>query len=131
MTDQVIATKKVLLVDDDEVIRALMKLFLTGFGSFEYWEEGNGQGALNLARQIVPDIILVDLAMPVMDGTQFTREIRKDSNEKLTKTPIIVITGGGEEAKTLAYEAGANMVLEKPLAKKLLITALRRVLIVK
>lgn len=129
MTDKVL--KKVLLVDDDDTIRSLLKLFLMGFGSFEFWEEGNGRGALNLARQISPDLILVDLAMPIMDGTQFTKEIRSDLIEKLSKVPIIVITGGGEEAKTLAYQAGANLVLEKPLTKKRLLTALKQIPVTK
>lgn len=120
--------RKVLVVDDDELIRALMKLYMTGLGNFEFWEEGNGQGALHLARQILPDLVIADLTMPVMDGVMLTTELRKDHNEMLRKVPIIVVTGAGDQFKSAAYTAGANIVLEKPLSRRIFISALDRLL---
>lgn len=120
--------RKILLVDDDELIRGLMKLYMTGLGNFEFWEEGNGLGALNLARQIHPDLIITDLTMPVMDGAMLTTELRKDVNELLRRVPVIVVTGAGEQFKTAAYAAGANIVLEKPLSRKSFAMALDRLL---
>src|SRR6267154_1508984 len=55
---KLLPVRKILLVDDDELIRSLMKLYMTGLGNFEFWEEGNGMGALNLTRQVHPDIII-------------------------------------------------------------------------
>lgn len=120
--------RKILIVDDDELIRSLMKLFMTGLGNFEFWEEGNGQGALNMAKQVLPDLIVADLTMPVMDGVMLTTELRKDPNELLRKVPIIIVTGAGEQFKTAAYGAGANMVLEKPLSRKTMVVALEKLL---
>lgn len=120
--------RKILVVDDDEIIRALMKLYLTGLGNFEFWEESNGQGALNLARQVVPDLMIADLTMPVMDGVMLTIELRKDHNEQLRKMPIIIVTGAGDQFKNSAYGAGANIVLEKPLTRKLMVTAMAKLL---
>lgn len=120
--------RKILLVDDDEIIRSLMKLFMTGLGNFEFWEESNGRGGLNMAKRVMPDLIVADLTMPVMDGVTLTMEIRKDSNEQLRKVPIVIVTGAAEQFKTAAYEAGANMVLEKPLSRKTMIVALEKLL---
>lgn len=120
--------RKILLVDDDELIRSLMKLYMTGLGNFEFWEEGNGLGALNLARQVHPDLVITDLTMPIMDGAMLTAELRKDPNELLRKVPVIVVTGAGEQFKTAAYAAGANIVLEKPLSRKNFVSAMDRLL---
>lgn len=125
---KLLPVRKILLVDDDELIRSLMKLYMTGLGNFEFWEEGNGMGALNLTRQVHPDIIITDLTMPVMDGTMLTAEIRKDPDELVRKVPIIVVTGAGEDFKTAAYKAGASLVLEKPLSRKTFASALERLL---
>lgn len=120
--------RKVLLVDDDEMIRSLMQLYMTGLGSFEFWEEENGKGALNLARQVIPDLIIADLTMPVMDGVTMTAEIRKDSDERIRKVPIIIVTGAVEQYKSEAYAAGANIVLGKPLSRKLFSAAMDKLL---
>jgi two-component system, OmpR family, alkaline phosphatase synthesis response regulator PhoP len=120
--------RKLLLVDDDELIRSLMGLYLTGLGNFETWEADNGQAALNLARRVLPDMIIADLTMPVMDGVTMTEEIRKDPNETLRKVPIIIVTGAGDDFKNAAYNAGANIVLEKPLSRKIFVSAMDRLL---
>lgn len=120
--------RKILLVDDDEVIRALIKLYLTGLGNFEFWEEGNGQGALNLARRVLPDLVIADLTMPIMDGVMLTIEIRASTHDTLKKVPIIIVTGAGDQFKNSAYDAGANIVLEKPLSRKVMATAMEKLL---
>ena len=119
--------KTVLLVDDDEIIRTLLKLFLNGI-PLTFWEENDGQGALHLARQIHPDLIITDLHMPKMDGAQLTTALRAEPDVRLANVPIIVITGTSSDNQDRAYQAGANVVLEKPVARKLLLTAMEQFL---
>lgn len=128
-----VATKKppkknVLIIDDDELICALMKLYLTGLGDFEFWESHNGMSGLNMARQILPDLIISDITMPVMDGIQFLTYLRRETNEKLKKCPVIMVSGTSDDLKARAYEAGADMVLEKPLVRKYMINAIEKLL---
>lgn len=117
---------KVLIIDDDELICTLMKLYLTGLGEFEFWVAHNGLAGLNMARQIQPDLIISDITMPVMDGIMFLTHIRRD--EKLKKVPTIMVSGTNDELKARAYEAGADMVLEKPLVRKYMINAIEKLL---
>ncbi len=118
---QSLPTRKVLLIDDDELIRALMKLYLTGLGEFEYWEAWDGKSGLSIAEQVIPDLIIADLMMPLMDGVAFTEELRKRNH--LKDIPVLIVTGANDELKTKAYAAGANMVLEKPLNRKAMLSA--------
>jgi CheY-like chemotaxis protein len=117
---------KVLIIDDDELICTLMKLYLTGLGEFEFWVSHNGLAGLNMARQIQPDLIISDITMPIMDGIMFLSAIRRD--EKLKKIPTIMVSGTSDDLKARAYEAGADMVLEKPLVRKYMINAIEKLL---
>ncbi len=120
-------TRKVLIIDDDELIRGLMKLYMTGLGKFEFIEASNGASGLSLVLQQKPDLIIADIMMPVMDGVTFVREVRAITDAKTKGTPVIVVTGGNDELKARAYQAGANFVLEKPLHRKSMITAYRSI----
>lgn len=120
--------KKVLIIDDDEIICTLMKLYLNGLGNFEFWVAHNGLAGLNMARQTLPDLIITDITMPVMDGIMFLSALRRDPVEKLKKVPVIVVSGTSDDLKGKAYEAGADMVLEKPLVRKYLINAMEKLL---
>lgn len=117
---------KVLIVDDDELICTLMKLYLTGLGDFEFWVAHNGLAALNMAQRIHPDLVISDITMPIMDGITLVSHLRKD--EKLRKMPIIMVSGTSDALKDKAYAAGADMVLEKPLVRKYLINAIEKLL---
>lgn len=125
-TKETVRPRKILIVEDDELVRKMLKLYIQGLRAFEFWEEENGKGALNLARRIQPDIIVTDLNMPIMDGVEFTKEIRRDA--ELSHIPVIVITGTDESSKNLAYEAGADLVLSKPLSHGVMTTALNKFL---
>lgn len=120
--------RKVLIVDDDELICTLMKLYLNGLGNFEFWVAHNGLAALNMARQMLPDLIITDITMPVMDGIMLLSCLRREPIEKLKKVPVIVVSGTSDDLKAKAYEAGADMVLEKPLVRKYLINAIEKLL---
>jgi PAS domain S-box-containing protein len=102
---------RVVLADDAEDIRLLLRLSLTTSDGFEVvGEAGDGEQAALLAAEHQPDVILLDLSMPVMDGLQAIPEIRRVS----PGTRIVVLSGfDGARMKPVALELGADAYLEK------------------
>ena len=103
----------VLIADDDPVMRLLMleMLFQVGLDGIE---AGDGVQALELYRSRAPDLILLDVDMPAMDGFEVCREIRRLETDVVV--PIIMVTGGDElESVTHAYEEGATDFVSKPI----------------
>ncbi len=104
--------KKVLIVEDYQDARDFMKFLLEGHG-YQVFEAANGEEALESVREHFPDLILMDMAMPIMDGLTATRLIRKfDGTAKL---PIIAVTAHGESYYRKAIEAGCDDLINKPL----------------
>jgi CheY-like chemotaxis protein len=118
--------KKVLVVDDIVENRAVMRDLIRPLG-FEVHEAANGQDAIDLAPQLRPDIVLMDIVMPVMDGLEAIRRIR--SSSLLAKTPIIAISASvskSDAEKTIA--AGADVFLSKPVVVDRLLQEMGRML---
>lgn len=116
--------RKVLIVEDNELIRMLLKLLLTHAPvRLAITEAENGEEGFHMARQFYPDLIISDLDMPMMDGIQLCRMLRQQFDRKLADVPIIVATGTSSEWRSKCMEAGANIVIEKPVYKKDLISA--------
>ena len=115
--------KKILVVDDDQNICELLRLYLEKDG-FETVVANDGGQALQLAQIHNPDLILLDIMLPVLDGWQVCREIRKTSN-----VPIIMLTAKGETFdKVLGLELGADDYMIKPFDSKELVARVRAVL---
>lgn len=102
---------KVLIADDYDDIRDMMVVVIEGLG-YEVIEAKNGAEAVDLAAKHKPDVILMDLAMPLMDGVEATEAIR--SRKDLANTPIIAITAFGAEYADRAKAAGCDKILQKP-----------------
>lgn len=103
---------RVLIVDDFEDARELYGEFLRLQG-FEVTGAADGPEALNLALPAQYDVIVLDLALPRMDGLAVLRELRR--NPATSKTPIIILSASvGQEPRDEAIEAGADLFLEKP-----------------
>jgi predicted signal transduction protein with EAL and GGDEF domain/DNA-binding response OmpR family regulator len=103
----------VLVADDDPVMRLLMLEMLEGV-NLDAIEAENGVQAVELARERSPDLILMDVEMPYMDGFAACRAIRDLENG--ATVPIVMVTGGDDlEAVTNAYEAGATDFVSKPI----------------
>ncbi|MDC8760842.1 putative bifunctional diguanylate cyclase/phosphodiesterase [Janthinobacterium fluminis] len=103
----------VLVVDDDPVMRLLMLEMLAQVG-LDGIEAGDGAEALLRYRSATPDLILLDVDMPALDGFAVCREIRRLETD--AAVPIIMVTGGDElEAVTHAYEVGATDFVSKPI----------------
>jgi CheY-like chemotaxis protein len=102
----------VLIVEDQPDVRAMMKIILriNGYDVIEAWD---GYEAVKLALDERPDIILMDMAMPVLDGLYATRAIRQ--HEELNDVPILAVTAYGDFYKDRAVEAGCTDVIQKPL----------------
>ena len=104
--------KKILIVDDFEDARALMTTLLTSYG-FDVIQASNGYEAVEMAVGEHPDLIFMDIAMPVMDGVQATTAIRE--HHELDDVPIIALTAYGEFYNLRAKDVGCNDVIQKPL----------------
>ena len=103
----------VLVADDDPVMRLLMVEMLDSVG-LDAIEAADGAQAVQLARERSPDLILMDVDMPHMDGFAACRAIRDAANG--ASVPIVMVTGGDDlEAVTNAYEAGATDFVSKPI----------------
>ena len=116
----------VLIVDDVKDNRTVYVLYLK-FSGFRVAEAENGVEAIRQAEALLPDIIVMDLSLPVMDGWEATRRLRRDPRTK--RIPIVVLTGHAlpEYART-AREAGCDLVITKPCLPDQLLEAIRRIL---
>jgi two-component system cell cycle response regulator DivK len=119
-------TKCILMVEDHEDNRRIVRDLVTRAG-FEMIEATTGAEGVRLAETRRPDLILMDIQMPVLDGYQAMRRIR--ANADLRHIPIIVVTSfalSGDEAKALA--AGADAYVTKPFSPRALLAKIRQFL---
>lgn len=115
--------QKILIVDDDTNICELLRLYLEKDG-FETVVANDGEQAILIAERSKPDLILLDIMLPKLDGWQVCREIRKSSD-----TPIIMLTAKGETFdKILGLELGADDYVSKPFDAKEVIARIKAVL---
>lgn len=105
--------KTVLIVEDYADTRTMMKYLLQGYG-YQVLEAENGQEAVDSVQRQVPDLILMDLSLPVMDGLTATQIIRKCDGVG-NKVPIIAVTAYGNSYYRQALEAGCDDLINKPL----------------
>lgn len=114
---------KLLVIDDDINICELIKLYMEKEG-YEIYTAYNGQKAVEMFRECTPNLVVLDIMLPVMDGWQVCREIRKVSN-----IPIIMLTAKGETFdKVLGLELGADDYIVKPFDPKELVARVKAVL---
>ncbi len=114
---------KILIVDDDENICELLRLYLEKEG-FETVVANDGEAAVSAVAKYSPDLILLDIMLPLLDGWQVCREIRKTQD-----TPIIMITAKGEVFdKILGLELGADDYVTKPFDTKEVVARVKAVL---
>ena len=115
--------QKILVVDDDKHIAELISLYMMKDG-YETEEVYDGREAIKVAESFQPDLILLDLMLPGMDGYQVCTEIRKNS-----RVPIIMLTAKGETFdKVLGLELGADDYIVKPFDPKELVARVKAVL---
>ncbi len=118
--------QRILVVEDQEDNRRILRDLLNSAG-FELMEASTGDEGVRLAELNRPDLILMDVQMPVLDGYEATRQIK--AKAELRQIPIIVVTSyalSGEDAK--AMEAGADAYVAKPYSPRELLAIVRRFL---
>ncbi|MGI8642116.1 MAG: response regulator [Pyrinomonadaceae bacterium] len=104
--------KKILIVEDYEDTRNFMKFLIESYG-YQVIEATDGIEAVDRAKYQCPDLILMDISLPLVDGLTATRTIR-ESNSK-TEMPIIAVTAFGKNYYDRAIEAGCNDLIDKPI----------------
>ncbi|CAG7603729.1 Heme response regulator HssR [Paenibacillus solanacearum] len=115
---------KILLVDDDNYIRELMKASLHGEG-FTLWEAENGREALALLERSPADLVILDVMMPLMDGWELCRELRRIYPE----LPMLMVTARTETIdKVKGFELGTDDYLVKPFDPPELVARVRALL---
>lgn len=118
-----VTKQKILIVDDDENIAELISLYLTK-ECFETQIVYDGESALDEVKSFDPNLIILDLMLPGMDGYQVCREVRMTSS-----VPIIMLSAKGEIFdKVLGLELGADDYMEKPFDSKELVARVKAVL---
>lgn len=118
-----VSKNKILIVDDDSNIAELISLYLIK-ECFDTQIVGDGESALRVVKSWQPDLILLDLMLPGIDGYQVCREVRASSD-----TPIIMLSAKGEVFdKVLGLELGADDYMEKPFDSKELVARVKAVL---
>jgi DNA-binding response OmpR family regulator len=116
-------SKTIMVVDDEPRIVSVIESYLAQYG-YRVVKSYNGEDALVLAEQEKPDLIILDIMMPVMDGYDFLRRHRKQAN-----TPIIFLTAKVEdEDKVLGLELGADDYVVKPFRPRELMARVKAVL---
>lgn len=117
------ATEKILVVDDDTNICELLRLYLEKEG-YDVVIANNGADAVKVFQEQTPSLMLLDIMLPVLDGWQVCREVRKFSDK-----PIIMLTAKGETFdKVLGFELGADDYVVKPFDAKEVIARVKAVL---
>ena len=103
---------KVLVVEDYADSREFLKYLLEDYGC-DVVEASNGREALEVIKEQAPDLVLMDVSMPVMDGLTAARRIRED--KEFQTLPIIVLTAETDSVRGRVIDAGCNGLLHKPL----------------
>ena len=112
---------KILVIDDDEDILELL-IYNLEKENYEVRSANNGLRGLEVARQFQPDIILIDIMMPVMDGIQAGKAIKNE----LKSTHLIYLTARAEEySEVAAFEAGADDYITKPIKPRALLSRIQ------
>lgn len=117
--------KLILIADDFREIQQVYAHFLTQKG-FRVATANDGQEALDKAFELHPDLILMDLSLPVINGWAATRQLKE--NEKTKHIPVVILTAHGAEVREAILEEGCEGFLTKPTLPEVLLEEVRRVL---
>jgi CheY-like chemotaxis protein len=103
---------KVLIIDDDEAVRSLIEMILAKIG-YQVFTAQNGKEGVALASEVIPDLVLMDITMPDMDGYEATKQMKV--NPSLREVPVIFLTGKAPaEDSGRAFAVGGLTYVCKP-----------------
>jgi two-component system, OmpR family, response regulator len=116
--------KRILVVDDEVIITRTLRVFLEGTGSYEVRTENSSTKALQAAREFKPDLILLDIVMPDVEGGEVAAQIQGDRD--LTGTPIVFLTSlvQKREVRQSGGEIGGFPFIAKPIDPKVVLAVI-------
>lgn len=119
--------KKILFIDDDEGLIDMMRIIFRR-KSFEFYSAGKGQEGIQMAVDIKPDVIILDIGLPDIQGFEVCKEIKEKKKGK--QIPIIFVTGKffSEEERERGFKLGADDFLIKPFDPKELLTRITSIM---
>ncbi len=118
--------KKILIADDDKAMRALLRVVLQKKG-YEVTLASDGKEALRLLQKDIPDLVVLDVMMPKLNGWEVAKKIRED--KKMSGLPIIMLTAKDEMIdKLMGFESGVNEYIVKPLKPASITAAVKKLL---
>jgi len=126
MAEAAVSKKKILVVEDEQALLTLQSMLLSIEG---YTVEGvmDGQTALDVVETMKPDLILLDIMLPEVDGFQVCRQLK--SNEATRHIPIIILTAKkSKEDLSMGEQVGADMYITKPYKTSMVIKAIQKLL---
>ncbi len=120
--------KRILVVDDEPAITRMVKLNLERTQNYEVLTENHSTNAIAAARQFQPDLILLDVMMPEMDGDEIASQLKQD--EQLSKIKFVFMTAivTKDDIESMGSNIGGNEFLAKPVKTEELIAMIERVL---
>src|SRR5512143_2692730 len=128
--DVLIQQLRVLVVDDNQYMRGVVRGLLTNIGVKKVLEAGDGIAALELIRETYPDIVVLDWEMPLLNGPELVRIVRSPGAFPVPDIPIIMLTAHGERWRVVeAAKLGVNEFLCKPVSAKALLDRLLSILL--
>ena len=117
---------RILIADDEKDILEILEFKLQKEG-YEVYTANNGREAIEIAKKVQPQLLILDVMMPFKTGVEVCEQLRKDINYKYT--PIILLTALGDELSHIkGLEAGADDYITKPVSTKILITRIQTLL---
>lgn len=117
-------TKRVLLAEDEpNIVESLT--FLLDRAGFEVTVKTDGRQALNAALDAVPDVLILDVMLPELDGYEVLRQLRSD--QRTNKLPVVMLTAKGQrEDRDTALACGADLFMTKPFANSEIVAAVKQ-----
>jgi two-component system chemotaxis response regulator CheY len=121
---------RVLVVDDNPFMRNLVRGMLANIGVKKIFEAGDGIAALEMIRTVIPDVVVLDWEMPLLNGPELVRIVRSPGAFPMPDLPIIMLTAHGERWRILeSAKLGVNEFLCKPVSAKALFDRLISILL--
>jgi CheY-like chemotaxis protein len=128
-TEKLLATIQVLIVEDNQYMRRIIRNLLSSMGVKNIHEAADGAAGLEAIRVLAPDIVLLDWEMPGVKGPELVRTVRSPGIFPLPDVPIIMLSAHGERWRIIeAARVGVNEFLKKPISTKTLLDRIVSVL---
>ncbi len=121
-------TKRILVVDDEPAITRMVKLNLERTGNYKVLTENHSRNAIAAAREFQPDLILLDVMMPEMDGDEIASQLKKDQHLSKIKFVFMTAIVTKDDIESRGSNIGGNEFLAKPVKTGELISTIERVL---